>query len=302
VKSGKEKRHPEDVSVQRLPAAPHGALYIVATPIGNLEDITLRALRTLKEVDLIAAEDTRHTRKLLSHFGISKPLTSYYDHNSAVKGDLILGHLRKGAAVALVTDAGTPCISDPGYQLVRDAAAEGITVIPIPGVSAAVAALSASGLPTDAFAFEGFLPSRKGKRREALLQLVGEQRLLVFYESPQRLLDALMDMLEVFGERQAVVCRELTKLHEEIVRGTLSEIRDIFIARVMKGEIVILVAPTVAAAAEPKEIESLLKRFLAGGYSVRDAAKAAAEAGSLSRSEAYRMALRIFDPNDGKKV
>src|SRR6266581_6982155 len=153
---------------------PIGTLYIVATPIGNLEDITFRAVRTLKEVDLIAAEDTRHSRKLLSHFGISRPLTSYFDHNKEFKGNYLLGKLTEGLSVALISDAGTPCISDPGYQLVRDAVASGITVVPVPGPSAVITALSAAGLPTDAFAFEGFLPSRQGKRREKLAALKNE--------------------------------------------------------------------------------------------------------------------------------
>ena len=176
-----------------------GTLYILATPIGNLEDITIRAVRILGEVDLIAAEDTRHTRKLLSHFGISKPLTSYFDHNKTLKGSVILEKLKNGISVALVTDAGTPCISDPGYQLVRDAVAAGVLVIPIPGACAAVAALSVSGLPTDSFVFEGFLPNRGGKRREKLARLKDEKRLLVFYEAPTRLVATLADIIDIFG-------------------------------------------------------------------------------------------------------
>ncbi|HEX9022406.1 MAG TPA: 16S rRNA (cytidine(1402)-2'-O)-methyltransferase, partial [Geobacteraceae bacterium] len=201
-----------------------GTLYIVATPIGNLEDITFRAVRILGEVDLIAAEDTRHSRKLLSHFGISRPITSYYDHNKEFKGNYILEKLGEGLSVALIADAGTPCISDPGYQLTRDAAANGIPVVPVPGPCAAIAALSAAGLPTDRFVFEGFLPSRPGKRKEKLLSLRGEDRVAVLYESPRRILTTLTDMMEIMGNREVVVARELSKIHEEFVRGGLADV------------------------------------------------------------------------------
>ena len=221
-----------------------GTLYIVATPIGNLEDMTFRAVRVLKEVDLIAAEDTRHSRKLLTHFGIAKPLTSYFDHNKTLKGEYLLDRLREGAAVALISDAGTPCISDPGYQLVRDAVAAGIPVVPIPGVSATVTALSASGLPTDAFTFAGFLPNRQGKRRERLADYRDEGRVVVFYEAPHRLLAALADLREVCGDRQVVVARELTKIYEEFVRGSVTEVMARFADREVKGEVVLLVAPS----------------------------------------------------------
>lgn len=203
-----------------------GILYIIATPIGNLEDITYRAVRILGEVDLIAAEDTRHTRKLLTRYGITKPLTSYFDHNKSLKGEYLLGRLRDGQSVALVTDAGTPCISDPGYQLVRDAAGEGIPVVPVPGPSAFVAALSTAGLPTDSFIFEGFLPSREKKRLEKLAHLKGEQRVVIFYEAPGRLLATLTDMLAILGDRHIVVARELTKIHEEFARGPISSVTD----------------------------------------------------------------------------
>ena len=272
-----------------------GTLYIVATPIGNLEDITFRAVRILREVDLIAAEDTRHSRKLLSHFGISRPLTSYFDHNKEFKGGYILDKLHEGLSVALISDAGTPCISDPGYQLVRDAVSRGVPVVPIPGPSAAIAALSASGLPTASFAFEGFLPNRQGKRREKLAALKGEQRLLVFYESPNRLTAALADMEEILGDREAVVARELTKIYEEFARGTLSQVAAKYGREKVRGELVILVAP----AAAPERIDTatvsvlLQNYFSSGGLSLKDAVKRVALESGAPRSEVYDEALRL---------
>lgn len=272
-----------------------GTLYIVATPIGNLEDMTFRAVRILKEVDLIAAEDTRHSRKLLSHYGISRQLTSYFDHNKELKGTYILERLLDGASVALISDAGTPCISDPGYQLVRDAVAAGISVVPIPGASAVAAALSASGLPTDQFTFAGFLPSRQGKRRERLATLAGEKGLLIFYESPNRLPATLADMAEILGNREAVVARELTKIHEEFVRGPFSFIRERFAAGNVKGEVAILVAP---AAGEVKtdisSVSLLLQKLLTSTtISLKDAVKRIALETGLPRGEVYDEALRL---------
>lgn len=249
-----------------------GLLYIIATPIGNLEDITFRAVRILREVDLIAAEDTRHSRKLLSHFGISKRLTSYFDHNKNVKGDYILSQLREGRNVALISDAGTPCISDPGYQLVRDAVAEGIRVVPIPGACAAIAALSAAGLPTDSFSFEGFLPSRQTKRRERLSSLVGEPRVLVFYESANRLPATLDDLKELLGDREIVVAREITKLYEEFVRGTTSRVLEQFREQKARGEVVLLVSPAAAGPVRHLPVIELLRGYL-GTMSVKDAVK-----------------------------
>ena len=270
-----------------------GTLYIVATPIGNLEDMTFRAVRTLKEVDLIAAEDTRHSRKLLSHFGIVKHLTSYFDHNKTLKGEYLLDKLREGASVALISDAGTPCISDPGYQLVRDAVAAGITVVPIPGASATVTALCASGLTTDAFTFAGFLPNRQGKRRERLAQLKDEGRVVVFYEAPHRLRAALADLREVCGDRQVVVARELTKLYEEFVRGSVTEVLARFADREVKGEVVLLVAP---GEVKPQTVDpdDLLKRHMTDTtWSFRDmVSRVAAETG-LPRSEIYTRALEL---------
>ncbi|RNC72793.1 MAG: 16S rRNA (cytidine(1402)-2'-O)-methyltransferase [Desulfuromonadales bacterium] len=275
-----------------------GTLYIVATPIGNLEDITFRAVRILKEVDLIAAEDTRHTRKLLTHFNISKPLTSYFDHNKHVKGDAILGKLREGLSVALVSDAGTPCVSDPGYQLVRDAVAAGITVIPVPGASAVITALAAAGLPSDCFTFEGFLPNRQNKRREKLSALKAEGRVIIFYESPNRLAATLNDISAILGERELVVARELTKLYEEFVRGNTSDVIARLADRQIRGEVVILVAP-----ADPKDSVSVegaegisvaLERYLfTEGLSLRDAVRRASIEMNLPRGEVYAEALRI---------
>ena len=272
-----------------------GTLYIVATPIGNLEDMTYRAVRILGEVDLIAAEDTRHSRKLLSHFGIVKPLTSYFDHNQEFKGNVILEKLSAGVNVALISDAGTPCISDPGYQLVRDAVAAGVRVVPIPGPSAALAALSASGLSTSEFTFAGFLPNRQGKRRERLATLRGEQGVLIFYESPNRLAASLADMSEVLGERNAVVARELTKIYEEFVRGTLSQLVVQFDEAKARGEVVVLVAPAAeTVAGEETDLTALLAKLLASGsISLKDAVKRVALETGMPRSTVYDEALRL---------
>jgi len=273
-----------------------GTLYIIATPIGNLEDITLRALRILKDVDLIAAEDTRHSRKLLSHFGISKPLTSYFDHNKNIKGAFILDKLRNGMSVALISDAGTPCISDPGYQLVRDAVREGIAVVPIPGPCAAVSALSASGLPTDSFTFEGFLPNRVGKRREKLGRLKDESRVLIFYEAPTRLVSSLSDILEIMGDREVVLAREVTNVYEEFIRGPLSHVMESLKERQVKGEIVLILAPhdSVADTVDDRDIEEILERYLADdGLSVKDAVKRVALETGMPRSMVYGAALRL---------
>jgi len=271
-----------------------GTLYIVATPIGNLEDITLRALRILKEVDLVAAEDTRHTRKLLTHFGISRPLTSYFDHNKDVKGSYVLDQLQLGHNVALVTDAGTPCVSDPGYQLIRDAAAAGITVVPIPGACAAITALSASGLPSDVFTFAGFLSNRQGRRREKLQSLVSAPGLLIFYEAPKRLLTTLRDMLEILGDREVVMARELTKLYEEFLRGNLSDILAQLETRDIKGEVALLVAPTTEPVLpDTPKMEELLSRYLASGeLSLKDVVKKVTQETGLPKSTVYAEALR----------
>jgi 16S rRNA (cytidine1402-2'-O)-methyltransferase len=274
-------------------------LYIIATPIGNLEDITYRAVRILGEVDLIAAEDTRHSLKLLNHFGISKPLTSYFDHNQQLKGERILNTLRQGKSVALISDAGTPCISDPGYQLVRDAVAEGISVVPLPGACAAITALSASGLPTDAFTFAGFPPSRQGKRRTFLAGMNTLPGTLVLYEAPHRLLDTLSDIREVLGERQVIVARELTKIFEECIRGTATEVITAVSQGIVRGEVVLLIAPGEAIPAEAEPLEQVLSRLMSEGtLSIKDIAKQAAVISGVSRSEAYAEALILKSNTD----
>jgi len=279
-----------------IKATASGILYIVATPIGNLEDITFRAVRTLKEVDLIAAEDTRHSRKLLSHFSIATRLTPYHDHNERLKSDYLLERLREGDSVAIITDAGTPCIADPGYRIARAAAEAGIRVVPIPGPSAMVSALSASGLPSDRFSFEGFLPPKQGKRRARLEELKGDERLLVFYEAPHRLAATLGDMAELLGEREAVIARELTKIHEELCRGTLGELAGRYGSEVVKGEVVILVAPPPEQPSTVTlEPEELLRQMFKEGLSLKDAVAATAEATGISRRDVYAMALRLRD-------
>lgn len=218
-----------------------GKLYIIATPIGNLEDITLRALRVLGEVDLVAAEDTRTTGRLLSHFSIKKPQASYFEHNEQYKTPQLLDRLEQGLTLALVTDAGTPCISDPGYRLVAGAIERGIPVEALPGACAAVTALSISGLPVHRFTFEGFLPPKTGRRKKTLESLVSDERTLIFYESPHRITRALADMLEVLGDRRAVLVREQTKMHEEVIRMRLADMLSAVEGRTLKGEITLVV-------------------------------------------------------------
>lgn len=276
-----------------------GTLYIVATPIGNLEDMTFRAVRILKESALIAAEDTRHSRKLLAHFGITTPLTSYYDHNQALKGERILATLLEGKQVALISDAGTPCISDPGYQLVRDALSAGITVVPIPGACAAIAALSAAGLPTNAFTFAGFPPNKEGKRRSFLVSLASAQGTVVLYEAPHRLKATLTDIAAVLGERRVVVARELTKLHEEFLQGTASTLQEQLPEDRERGELVILIAAADedSQRLEGPSPEEQLRTALAKGHSVKETAALVAAATGLPRRELYAQALIMKHKN-----
>jgi len=218
-----------------------GTLYIIATPLGNLEDITLRALRILREVDLIAAEDTRKTMILLQHYNIKKPLTSYFEHNEQRKATALLALLKDGKSIGLVSEAGTPTISDPGYVLVRAARDASLPVVPVPGGCAAIATLSVSGLPVHRFAFEGFLPPRTGKRKNFLRSLAEEPRTLIFYESPYRIVGTIRDMIEVWGDRPATLGRELTKLHEETICGTLSAILAKISTMRVRGEYTLIV-------------------------------------------------------------
>ena len=229
---------------QSLPPLTPGTLYLVATPIGNLEDITLRALRTLKECDTVAAEDTRRTGQLLRHFGIAKPLLSYFQFNEAKRSEEIIGRLQRGEKIALVTDAGSPGISDPGERVVRAAIAAGLRVESVPGPSALVAALTASGLPTDEFHFIGFLPHKSGQRRRQLERLQGIGGTLVFYESPYRVGKLLAELNELFADSQVVLARELTKKFEEYLRGTPAELLEVCSRRSLKGEFVVLVTTT----------------------------------------------------------
>ncbi|MGH7961584.1 MAG: 16S rRNA (cytidine(1402)-2'-O)-methyltransferase [Candidatus Binatia bacterium] len=272
-----------------------GTLYVVATPIGNLEDITLRALRILKEVDLIAAEDTRHTRKLLSHYGISTPLTSYYDQIEASKAPVLLEQLQAGKTIALVSDAGTPGIADPGYRLVKGAWEAGITVVPIPGSSALAALLSIGGLPTDRFTFEGFLPAKKGQRQKALERLKREERTLVLLESPHRLADMLADLEQICGDRQVVIGRELTKMFEEVRRGSVSELRARLQRQEIKGEVTLLVAGWSAADGPGNEqpLVEEIRLLEAEGLSLKEIAQVISERRGIPKREVYAMGVRL---------
>ena len=269
-----------------------GTLYIVATPLGNLEDVTFRALRVLREVPLIACEDTRRTVKLLNRYEIRTPMTPFHDHNKLQAGAGLLRRLREGQSVALVSDAGTPGISDPGYELVRDAVAAGVPVEVVPGPSALVAALVVSGLPTDRFAFEGFLPNRAERRRKALAALSGEPRTMIFYESPQRIVAFLADASEAFGARRACVVRELTKVHEEVLRGTLPELLAAFSGREgIPGEITVVVAG--APKGSGPSVEEAVREALEGAAgSSRDLAREIADRTGLSKKEVYGEILR----------
>ena len=274
-----------------------GLLYIVATPIGNLEDVTLRALRVLKEVDLIAAEDTRHTEILLHHYDIRTPVTSYHEHNERSKAQTLIERLRRGEQLALVCDAGTPAISDPGYRLVVEAIGAGITVVPLPGASALTAALSAAGLPTNRFIFDGFLPAKKTERRRRIEAMKQESRTLVFYEAPHRLKETLDDLEELLGERQLAIGREISKLHEEFWRGTVSELRSQIDEQTVKGEITLVVQgaigqPPVSEEELIREIDCLAQ----DGMRVKEIAELVGEHRGIAKRDVYRLALRRKKP------
>ena len=268
----------------------HGVLYVVATPIGNLGDITYRAVETLKSVDVIACEDTRVTQKLLNHFGIKAQTISYNDHNGQKQRPYILSQLEQGKSVALVSDAGTPLISDPGYKLVVELQQQGVSIIPIPGVSSVITALSVCGLPTDQFTFAGFLPNKDKARREAIEVLAAIDSTLVFLESPARLVDALNALMEGLGDREAVVARELTKLHEEVNRDSLSNLVAYYEAHPPKGEIVLLVAPPQQKEWQEDEIDALIDDALKT-MRVKEAATHVATLTGLSKSDLYQRAL-----------
>jgi 16S rRNA (cytidine1402-2'-O)-methyltransferase len=276
-----------------------GTLYIVGTPIGNLGDMTFRAVQVLQQVNLIAAEDTRHTGKLLHHFHISTPQISYHEHNRISRLPELLERLQQGHAIALVTDAGMPGISDPGYDLVKACVEAGFPIVPIPGITAAITALSASGLPTDQFVFIGFLPAKGKERRDRLESLPTEQRTLIFYESPYRLLQTLQDFAEWLGAtRKLTIARELTKLHEEFWRGTVAEAIALYTTRQPQGEYTLVVAgadasvqPILSEAALKAELQGLLSQ----GVSRSQASRQLAQQTSLSRRQIYQLALAIPD-------
>jgi 16S rRNA (cytidine1402-2'-O)-methyltransferase len=273
-----------------------GTLYVVATPIGNLEDVTLRALRVLREVDLIAAEDTRRTRTLLERHGIARPLTSYYDAVERQRAPAIVERLRAGASVALVSDAGTPGIADPGYHLVRGALAAGVPVVPVPGPSALAALVSVAGFAAERFVFEGFLPSRPGPRAARLAALAREPRALIFFEAARRLGAFLAAAEAALGDREAALARELTKRHEEILRGTLSALRERVALRApLRGEVTVLVAGAseVAPPRDATSIDEELRAGRAAGRGLRELAAEIARRTGLSRREIYRRGLAL---------
>jgi len=284
------------------PSSSKPALYLVGTPIGNLEDITLRALRVLKEVDVIACEDTRQTQKLLNHYAIATRTTSYHEHNEMTKSAELVKQLQEGASVALVTDAGMPGISDPGYRLITLAIRHGVPIVPVPGASAFLCALVASGLPTDSFRFNGFLPSKRGERRTAMETIRNSSRTQVFYEAPHRIVETLEDVCEVLGEaRPVVVAREVTKLHEEFVRGRTGEVLENLKAReAVKGEITLLIGKAEKATesmasnvgtgslARPTVRQRVAQLMAEEMLDEKAALKRVAKERGVSKSEAYR--------------
>ena len=281
----------QTIEVPKLPVG----LHLVATPIGNLRDVTLRALETLAGADVIACEDTRVTRKLLDHYGIATPMTPYHEHNAESARPKLLARLAAGEAVALVSDAGTPLVSDPGYKLVRAAHEADIGVTALPGASAVLTALIVAGLPTDRFFFEGFLPAKEGQRRARIAELARIPSSLVLFETAPRLARALADLAEGLGAREAAICRELTKMHEEVRRGDLATLaRDYAAAAEPRGEIVIVIAPPAEDAAEldTAAVDDLLRRAL-GRASVKDAAEEVAAATGRPRREIYQRALAL---------
>ncbi|MBR6755424.1 MAG: 16S rRNA (cytidine(1402)-2'-O)-methyltransferase [Peptococcaceae bacterium] len=272
-----------------------GTLYVCATPIGNLQDITLRVLDTLKTVDLVACEDTRKTLQLLNHFAITKPVTSYFEHNKQVKGDKIIAALLEGKNVALVSDAGMPGISDPGWDLVQQCLAENIPFTVLPGAVAAITGLVLSGLPTQRFSFEGFVPRVKKERRTFFQNLAEETRTMIFYESPHRLEDTLETMAEIFGERQMAATRELTKKFEEVLRGTPAELLAHFQENEIRGEFVLILEgkePSVEAAKDIAWAVERVNQLVQEGISQKDAIKQAAKEAGLPKREVYNLIVK----------
>jgi 16S rRNA (cytidine1402-2'-O)-methyltransferase len=286
-----------------IAAARRGSLYLVATPIGNLEDITLRALRVLKEVDQIACEDTRHTLKLLNHYEIHKPLVSYHEHNEITRAAELVHALEQGASIALVSDAGMPLVSDPGHRLVALAIRHHVPVVPIPGASALVAALAASGLPNEEFLFVGFLPARSGERRRALERLRIEDRTLIFYEAPHRIAESVADAREILGDRAACIAREVTKMHEEFRRGKLSELRAGLEEHPAKGEITLVIGPEEkVTGAHVDTAQSLAARvdelMHQAKLDRKEALKLAAKERGITKRDAYQ---QMVEQGQGKK-
>lgn len=275
-----------------------GTLYVVATPLGNLGDISARALETLRRVDLIAAEDTRHSRKLLDHFGVSTPTTSYYDEAEAAKAPRLVEQLKRGKSIALISDAGTPCIADPGYRLVTAAIAEGVAVVAIPGPSAVAAALSIAGLPTDRFVFEGFVPAKPGARAKFFAGLAQERRTIVVYEAARRLVASLHDLVAEIGDRQIAIVRELTKMFEETLRGSASELAAQLAEREkvqgLPGEVTMVIAgaPAVVREMTAAEIGAELERLRGEGMSLKEASHVLSRETGIPRREIYKRGVR----------
>ncbi len=274
-----------------------GRLYIVSTPIGNLDDITFRAVETLKKVDYIACEDTEHSLKLLNHYGIKKPLISYWSEKEKVRAEEIIQKIKAGHSVAVITDAGTPGISDPGAIVIKKAIQENIDIIPVPGPSALITALSVSGLPSDEFTFVGFLPIKQSQRKRKLLELSSEKRTIIFYEAPHRILQTLYDMLEVFGDRYVTVARELTKIYEEVLRGNFSEVIEKLEQSKIAGEYVIVVE---GASEMPKALDEALqevRELMRKGKGRKEAVKIVSELYNLSKKELYEKSLKMSNEN-----
>ncbi|MGB9679979.1 MAG: 16S rRNA (cytidine(1402)-2'-O)-methyltransferase [Thermoanaerobacteraceae bacterium] len=274
--------------------ADYGNLYLCPTPIGNLEDITLRVLKVLNKVDIIAAEDTRHTIKLLNYYNIKKPLTSYHEHNKRDKGIKLIEELKNGKSIALVTDAGTPGISDPGADLVKLCIEEKVKVIPLPGAVAAITALIASGLDTSSFVFEGFLPQKKKYRDEVLKRIQLEERTIIIYEAPHRLKSTISELAEHIKSRKIVIARELTKIHEEFIRGYIEDIIE-KIDKEIKGEIIILIEGKKKKDRVVKNPEELLRKYIKNGISKKEAVKMISEELNISKNEIYRLSLDLED-------